>query len=79
MIQGLGQSWVLIPSQPDHVGSGRHSLDALCSPEEQAEGAGLVNRGGHLAWIKKEGSMKTKDPVQGALLAEGELFLRYKS
>lgn len=36
MIQGLGQSWVFLPSQPDHVGSGKHNLDALCSPKEQA-------------------------------------------
>lgn len=53
----------LIPSQPDHVGSGGHSLNALCSPEEQAEGAGLVNRG-HLACIKKEGRRKQKTPCR---------------
>lgn len=38
---------------------------------------GLVDRDGRLVQIKREGRMKTKDPVQGALLAE-ELFLRYK-
>lgn len=53
MIQGLGWSGMLLPSQPDRVGSGKHTLGALCSPEEQAEGAGLTDRGGHLAWIKR--------------------------
>ena len=34
----------------------------------------VINRGCHLAWVKREGGMKTKDPVQGVLLAEGGLF-----
>lgn len=64
------QSRVLIPSQPDHVSSGKCNLDALCSLEEQALGPGVISRGCHLAWIQREGRVKTKDPVQGALLRE---------
>lgn len=36
--------------------------------------ASVINRGCYLAWVKREDRMKTKDPVQRVLLAEGGLF-----